>query len=278
VLVIDTHHHFWHYTAAEFGWIGDDMAAIRRDFGPDDLAAEMAAHGVHGAVAVQSPQTEAETRMLLDAAGHHAWLLGVVGWVPLTSPDVADRLAHYAADPKLVGVRHIVQAEPDGFLDRDDFNAGVRALRPHRLPYDLLVVARQLPATTRFVDRHPDQPFVLDHLAKPPLDRDELEPWRTDLRELARREHVVCKVSGGITEVDLAWTPRRVRPYLDAALEAFGPRRLMFGSNWPVTEAAGGYGRWVAAVRDWAAPLTHDEQQHLFAGTAVATYSLEVPS
>jgi L-fuconolactonase len=278
-MTIDTHHHFWRYTPEEFGWIGDDMAAIRRNFLPDDLARELSAAGVDAAVAVQARQTEDETRWLLSIAAERPSLIaGVVGWVPLAANDVGRRLDSYAADPKLIGVRHVVQGEPDGFLARADFNRGIATLPRFDLAYDLLVVARQLPEAIAFVDRHPDVRFVVDHLAKPDNDRGTLEPWRTHLTDLARRPNVWCKLSGGITEADLDWTPGRLRPYFDAALDAFGPRRLMFGSNWPVCAAAGGYAKWIGAIRAWAQPLSDDERGRLFRGTAIDAYRLRVDS
>jgi L-fuconolactonase len=275
-MVIDAHQHFWRYTDQEFGWIGDAMANLRRDFLPADLKREMAASDVSAVVSVQARQTERETEWLLDLAAEHQWICGVIGWVPLVAEDLSDRLARYQSHRKLVGVRHVVQGEPDGFLARADFNRGVKMLRAFGLVYDLLIVERQLPETIAFVDRHPAQVFVLDHLAKPRIDTGEMEPWGSNLRELARRENVWCKVSGGITEADLRWTPAKLRPYLDAALESFGPRRLMFGSNWPVTEAAGGYHAWLDAVRSWAAPLSDDEQRWLFAESAISAYKLKV--
>jgi L-fuconolactonase len=276
-MIVDAHHHLWRYDPAEFGWIGDDLRVLRRDFLPGDLARQLDSSGVVAAVAVQARQMEEETRWLLHLAAEEPRIAGVVGWAPLIQPDIEHWLERHVADRKLVGLRHVVQAEPDEFLARQDFNRGVAALRRHGLVYDLLVLERQLPATIEFVDRHPDQPFVLDHLGKPRNDTGELEPWRTNLRELARRENVSCKLSGGITEADLDWTPAKLRPYLDAALEAFGPRRLMFGSNWPVCEAAGGgYGAWLDAVRAWAEPLSADERGRLLAGTAVEVYGLEI--
>ena len=164
----------------------------------------------------------------------------------------------------------------DGFLARDDFNRGIAALPRFDLAYDLLVVARQLPEAIAFVDRHPGVRFVVDHLAKPDNHRGELEPWRTHLADLARRSNVWCKLSGGITEVELDWTLDRLRPYFDATLDAFGPRRLMFGSNWPVCNAAGGYATWIDAVRAWAKPLSADERGRLFGGTAADAYRLNV--
>jgi L-fuconolactonase len=274
-MIIDTHHHFWHYDTTHFGWISDEMGVIRRDYLPADLAPVLQREGVDAVVTVQAKASLDETRWLLQLAREHAFVAGVVGWIDLTAADVAETLARFAADPKLVGVRHIVQAEADGFLARDDFNRGIAALRRHGLAYDIVVIERQLPQAIAFVDRHPSQRFILDHLAKPNNHRAEIEPWRSHMREFAKRPNVLCKISGGITEIDLNWTPAGLMPYFDAVLEAFGPQRLVFGSNWPVTESAGGYGKWIAAVRDWARKLSPAEQHQLMAANAQAFYRLD---
>ena len=236
---IDAHQHFWSYSPEAYPWITDDLATLRRDFGPEDLAPHLAEHGFDGCVAVQARASVDETRELLDHAARHANVLGVVGWFDLTSREVERELDAFAGELLLVGVRHIVQDEPDDrFLARADFRAGVAALGRRGLVYDVLVFPRHLAVATEFVDALPDQPFVLDHLAKPPVARGELEPWATELRALARREHVTVKLSGLVTEADWsAWTPEQLAPYLDVALEAFGPRRVLFGSDWPVLPA-----------------------------------------
>ena len=273
---IDAHHHFWHYTPAEYGWIDDSMAVLRRDFGPAELAEELRATGIEGVVTVQARQTLAETRWLLELAAVHPFIRGVVGWVPLTDPGVGALLAELVARPGLRGVRHVLQGEPDdGYMLRADFNRGLGQLRRFGLVYDLLIFERHLPTAVELVTRHPDQAFVLDHIAKPRIRDGQLEPWARNLRELARRPNVYCKVSGLVTEADLrGWTGEQLRPYFDTVLAAFGPDRLMFGSDWPVCLAACGYARWHALVRDWAAGLAATEQESLFGGTAAAVYSL----
>ncbi|MFN3408939.1 MAG: amidohydrolase family protein [Limisphaerales bacterium] len=275
-MTIDAHHHFWRYTPEEYGWIDDAMRAIRRDFLPEHLVAELAVARVDGAISVQARQSLAETEWLLEMAARHDFLRGVVGWVELVSPSVGAQLERLAAQPKFRAVRHVVQGEPDDrFLLRDDFNRGIRELRRFNLVYDLLIYARHLPVALEFVDRHPEQVFVLDHLAKPRIRDGEIEPWRTHLRELARRSHVYCKISGMVTEADYAtWTETQLRPYFEAALEAFGPRRLMFGSDWPVCLVACGYARWRETVSAWTADLSADEQARILGGTALEAYRL----
>jgi L-fuconolactonase len=193
------------------------------------------------------------------------------------SPTVRDDLARYANRRKLKAVRHVLQDEPDdGYMLRDDFNRGMSMLREFRLRYDILIYERQLPNAIQLVDRHPGQTFILDHVAKPRIRENQLSPWRENLRELARRPNVYCKISGMVTEADHRnWTPQKLRLYFDVALEAFGSRRLMLGSDWPVCLLACGYRRWFQIVRDFAAKLTSDEQERLFEYTAIEAYGLE---
>jgi len=273
-LTIDTHHHFWHYDAAELGWIADEMTSIRRDWLPADLRPAMVSAAIDRVITVEARASVERTRWLLTVADQHPeWIAGVVGWLPIAADDfpaVLDANRH----PKLVALRHAVQGQPPGFFDRPDFDRGIATLCASGLAYDVLIYAPQLPEVGPFVDRHPTGRFVVNHLAKPFVERGELEPWRTHLRELARRPNVWCKLSGGITERDLAWTPASIRPYLDAALEAFGPRRVMFGSNWPLSEPAGGIALWTNFMRDWATALAPDEHDGLFAQNAIDFYRL----
>ncbi|MGA7349616.1 MAG: amidohydrolase family protein [Acidobacteriaceae bacterium] len=272
---IDAHHHFWHYSPAEYDWIDDAMASIRRDFLPADLAPAIASANIDAVVSVQARQTLAETETLLAHATAHPWIAGVVGWVPLIDPGVGDLLDRLPAHPALKGVRHVLQAEPDAYMDRPDFNAGLAQLRARNLTYDLLIVHHQLPAAIRLVDRHPNQVFVLDHIAKPPIRSGELQPWARDLADLARRPHVFCKLSGVVTEADYAtWNYEQIVPYLEAALAAFTPARLMFGSDWPVCRVATTYRDWVRTVERFAASLSAAEREALFHSAAARAYRL----
>ena len=274
---IDAHHHFWKYDPAEYGWICEDMRAIRRDFLPEDLRAEIRAAGVDGVVSVQARQTLEETAWLLELAEANDFIRGVVGWLPLAAAGITAELERFAASPKLRGVRHVLQGEADErYMLRQDFNAGVRALRSFGLVYDLLIFERQLPQTIEFVDRHPAQVFVLDHVAKPRIKDGVIEPWNRLLRELAKRESVFCKLSGMVTEADWSnWNEECLRPYADAVLESFGADRVMFGSDWPVCLAAGSYGRWAATARHLVAKLSSAEQAAIFGGTATRAYILK---
>lgn len=277
-MTIDAHHHFWRYTTEEFGWIDEPMAAIRRDFLPEHLAAEIAAAKVDGVISVQARQSVVETEWLLELAARNEFIRGVVGWVELVSPRVRADLERLAVNPKLRSVRHVVQGEPDpGFILRPDFNNGIRELRNLDLRYDILIFERQLPQTIEFVDRHPEQVFILDHVAKPRIGANELSPWRENIRELARRPNVFCKISGMVTEADYRrWTAAQLRPYFETVLEAFGPRRLMFGSDWPVCLVACDYVRWAALVREWISPLSPAEQARILGETAAEAYGIRV--
>ncbi len=272
---IDAHHHLWRYTAQEYGWIDDAMQALRRDFLPEDLTAEMQEAGVDGAVAVQARQTLEETNWLLELADGCEAIRGVVGWMPITSKSFASSLEEFAGRPKLKGLRHVVQAEPDDFLLREEFNQGISAMRESGLVYDVLIYERQLPQAIAFVDRHPDQTFVLDHIAKPRIREGSTEPWATQIRELAKRQNVWCKVSGLVTEAEWqTWTLETLTPYLDVVVEAFGVRRLMAGSDWPVCLVASGYGRWFGILEEYFAGFSDAEEDAVFGHTAKIVYRL----
>ena len=264
-MVIDSHRHFWHYTDAEFGWIEDDC--LRRDFLPMDCG------GMDPCVAVEARQCVEETEWLLDLAARHDFIKGVVGWLPIAADDFAETLESFfaaknAEDAKLVGLRHVVQDEPDdGFILRPDFVRGVRTLLAKGLAYDILVFERHLPNVLKFVDALPaDARLVLDHFGKP---RD-FAPWKRLVGELAQRENVYCKLSGLVTEVGkIDFTP-----YLVTALEAFGPARLMFGSDWPVVTAHMEYAEWRGVVDSFAARLSQGEHDALMGGNARRFYKL----
>lgn len=268
--MIDAHVHFWRYAPADYPWIDDRMGALKRDFLPADLEPLATGAGFDGVIAVQARQDVAETEWLLEHAARHPIVRGVVGWVDLCAPDVGDVLARLAANPRLVGVRHLVQDEPDDrFLLRPDFLRGIERLAPLDLTFDILVHPRHLAVALEFVRLFPAQRFVLDHLAKPDLKRGALVGWARDLRALAAQPHVMAKLSGLVTEADWSgWTPDTIRPALDAAWDAFGPDRLLIGSDWPVCTLAGDYGRVMDVVRRFLDDRPFAEHAAVLGGNA----------
>jgi L-fuconolactonase len=274
---LDAHQHFWKYNAAEYGWIDDQMAALRRDFLPHDLQPLLASEGFDGSIAVQARQSLEETRWLLELAAHNNIVKGVVGWVDLCSADLPAQLSQFAQNPKLVGVRHIVQGEPDDeFVMRPEFRRGIASLRNYELAYDILIFPRQLPAAVKLVREFPDQRFVLDHIAKPPIAQGLLTPWDSGIQELAKSNNVWCKLSGMVTEARWdGWKPQDFRPYLDVVLKTFGSARLMIGSDWPVCTASAPYGRTMGLVRDYIASLTSNEQEAILGANCATFYGLK---
>ncbi len=278
--IVDAHHHLWDLRVRDQDWItGPDMAVLRRDFLLGDYRAEAEAHAVRRSVVVQTVTVPGETPELLALAAGSDLIAGVVGWADLTGPGLADRIAELAGLPggtKLVGLRHQVQNEPDpDWLSRPAVRHGLAAVAAAGLVYDLVITAGQLAAATRAAAAIPDLVFVLDHLAKPPIAAGRIEPWAEDLRCLAALPNTVAKLSGLVTEADWRhWTPADLRPYAEVALEAFGPARLMFGSDWPVCTLAASYGDVLAAARDLAGQLSAGERAAVFEGTATSTYGL----
>ena len=274
--MIDAHHHLWNYNDRDYVWMSAEMGVLRRDYLLPDLETAAAGCGLSGTVVVQACQRLEETEWLLGLAQPSRLIRGVVGWVPLIEHDVVASIERFAANPKLRGLRHILHDEPDDFyMLRPDFLRGVGLLRDFDLAYDILVFERHLPQTIQFVDRFPDQVFVLDHIAKPRIRDGELSPWRERIVELARRENVYCKLSGMVTESAWnGWTPAQLKPYFDTVLQAFGTRRLMFGSDWPVMTLASSYRTWVETVGNWVLPLSETERVDLWESTAVRAYGL----
>ncbi|MGW0334898.1 amidohydrolase family protein [Streptomyces sp. NPDC003011] len=274
-MTVDAHHHVWDLSVRDQDWIAGD-SPLRRDFAVADLAAEARAAGVDRTVLVQTVTVAEETPEFLALAARHDLIAGVVGWIDLTRPDVAEELARLRELPGgryLKGVRHQVQGEPDPrWLLRADVRRGLTAVAEAGLVYDLVVLPHQLPACVEAAEALPGLPFVLDHMGKPPIASGTLEPWASDLRALAALPHTVCKLSGMVTEADAAsWTVDDLRPYAEAALHAFGPDRLMFGSDWPVCTLAATYGDVLDAARRLVPASAHTQ---VFETTAVRVYGL----
>lgn len=275
-MIIDTHHHFWNYNPVEFDWIDDEMANIRNSFLPHDLQATISESGVTGVVSVQARQITEETDWLLNLAAENEFIKGVVGWIPLSAKNIQEVLEKYASSKWLKGVRHVVQGEPDPeFILGKAFNEGIKQLKKYDLVYDILIFEHQLPNTIRFVDQHPDQVFVIDHIAKPVIKENKIIDWEKNIRELAKRENVSCKISGMVTEANFKnWTVEQLQPYFDVVLEAFGPERLMFGSDWPVCLAATKYKNWLEIVKSQISGFSHAQQDQILYKNAVNIYQL----
>jgi L-fuconolactonase len=271
--MIDTHQHYWRYDPAAYEWIDDSMAALQRDFLPPEALREMARAGVTASIAVQARQTLDETRFLLELSDRYPFIIGVVAWIDLQAGDVEAQLAEFLDRPALVGLRHIVQAEPDGFLARPANLSAVAQLERTGLVYDILVYARQLPQAVAFARAFPRQPFVLDHLGKPDVKGGGYREWRRHFDELAALGNVACKLSGLVTEADWrSWTPGLLRPYIDAALESFGPSRVMLGSDWPVCTVAANYAAVVGLVLEAIGEYSEAEKLQMLELTAQQTY------
>ncbi len=274
--IIDTHHHYWNYNPVDFDWIDDEMAKIRKSFLPVELKHTLKGTNVTGVVTIQARQSLEETDWLLSMAAEHEFMKGIVGWVPLASPDILTVLEKYQDNPWLKGVRHVVQGEPDPeFILGKEFNDGIRKLKDFNLVYEILIFEHQLGNTIKFVDRHPNQQFILDHIAKPRIKENALHPWADLIKELAKRKNVSCKISGMVTEADYKkWTPEQLTPYFDVVLEAFGPQRLMFGSDWPVCLVAAEYSNWLSIVSKVVDGFSENNKELFYCKNAEKFYKL----
>lgn len=277
-MVIDAHNHFWKYDQQKYNWISDEMSVLQQDCFPGDMKPMAEKFNVEGLVAVQATQNKEENDFLLNLAEQDPLVKGVVGWVDLTADDLADRLQDLSIHPKFVGIRHMIQSEPDPeFMLRKDFQRGIALLMDYQLTYDILIDDRLLPVTTSFVEKFPDQKFVLDHIAKPPIKAGKLYPWETNIRQLAKNTHVNCKISGLVTEADWnSWKEDDIKPFLDVVFDAFGPDRLMFGSDFPVCLLAADYERVIGLVQKYIKEFSIQDQEKIMAQNAVDFYGLEV--
>mgnify|MGYP001825132274 FL=1 len=275
-MVIDSHQHFWKYDPVRYSWIDDSMKILRQDFLPSDLGPILQENGVGGCVAVQADQSERETEFLLELAGENEFIKGVVGWVDLKAEGVSKRLAHYSQNEKLKGVRHIVQEEPDPeFMLRKDFQNGIRHLAEFGLTYDILVYPNQLAAAVLLSRAFPEQKFVLDHIAKPGISEGLDDQWVNNIKELALNPNVSCKVSGMVTETtNFQWQQEDFYPFIDVVLDAFGWRRIMYGSDWPVCLLGGNYKEVITIVKDYISKLPDNERAGIMGLNAINFYSL----
>lgn len=276
MLKIDSHQHFWQYDAKKHQWISDEMKVLRNNFLPEDLKPELDKAGFDGCVAVQADQSLDETEFLLNLSDHYNFIKGVVGWVDLRSSDLEQQLRQYTEHNKLKGIRHIVQDEPDDkFLLQPDFIEGVKQLKNYDLTYDILIFARHLPVANEFLTHFDDQKFVLDHIAKPEIKNGNIDEWAMGIREMAEYPHIYCKVSGIVTEADWEhWSAKEIRPYLDVVFDAFGPDRLMFGSDWPVCTLAASYQDVFKLIKNYISDYSQDEQDAILGENAADIYGI----
>ncbi|MCK6442643.1 amidohydrolase family protein [Elstera cyanobacteriorum] len=273
---IDAHHHIWQLARGDYGWLKPDLTPLYRDFGMAEVTPFLTRFGIEKVILVQAAPTEAETHYLLSVADADPRVAGVVGWTEFSAPDAPARIAALAAHPKLVGLRPMVQdIADDDWLLRADLIPAFDATIEHGLVYDALVLPRHLSRLLTVVERHPDLTVVIDHLAKPFIADGQMEPWRADMRRLAAHPKVHCKLSGMITEARAGWRVDDLRPYVETALDLFGPDRLIWGSDWPVADLAGGYAAWAQATEDLLAPLTSTEKAAIQGGTAARVYLKE---
>jgi L-fuconolactonase len=274
---IDAHQHFWKFDPVRDSWISDEMALIRRDFMPGDLLPILQEAGIDGCISVQVDQSETDNVFLLDNAAQYDFIKGVVGWVDLQDAGVEDRLAHYRSFPKMKGFRHVLQGERDrALMLKPAFKRGIGVLGKYGYVYDILIYPDQLGYAREFVASFPDQPFIIDHIAKPHIkDRFITEEWKAAIRAVAAFGNTWCKISGMVTEADWKyWKPEHLKPYIDTVVEAFGTDRIVYGSDWPVCLVAATYGQVHQVVQDYFSGFSSDEQAAFFGGNAIRFYHL----
>lgn len=272
---IDAHHHFWHYDPITCGWMDETMDVLKQDYLPDQFEDVLKENQINGCIAVQADQSEKESHFLIQLAHAHDFIKGVVGWVDLQDPSVKDRLAHFAAMPAFKGVRHIVQAEPEGFMLQKAFMNGVNQLNQFDLTYDILIYPHQLEEAIQFCKKFPNQKFVLDHMAKPYIKKGILSPWAEQIHLLGELENVWCKLSGMMTEA--APEHKAIEdysPYLDTVFEAFGTDRLLFGSDWPVCLLADSYQKNLALIETYISRCSSYEQAKIMGLNAIDFYNI----
>ena len=273
---IDSHQHFWKFDPIRDAWINESMKVIQRDFYPGDLEPILKKHHIDGCVSVQADQSEAETDFLLDLADKHDFIKGVVGWVDFLDPHVRETIARYAENKKMKGMRHVLQGEPDrAYMLNPQFMKGIAALKNYDLSYDILVFPDQLGYTSQFVKNISGVRFVIDHIAKPDIKNQNIDKWEHSMRQVAQHENAWCKISGMVTEADWQnWQYEDFVPYLDIVFEVFGANRVMFGSDWPVCNVAGGYDKMISIVEQYTAELSADEHSRFWGLNAIEFYKL----
>lgn len=278
-VTIDAHHHYWELGRFDYSWLDEPtLEPIRRSFLPQDLEPLIEAVGIEKTIFVQTQHNLAETEWVLGLADQHDFMAGVVGWVDLASEQCEDQLLQLKEHPKFVGIRHVTQDEPDDdFIVRPDIMRGLQALEKHQVPFDLLFYVKHVHHAATVAAALPGLPLVIDHLSKPEIKNGRLDNWQAHFCQAAQFSNVYCKLSGMVTEANWNnWSAADLKPYVETALEAFGPERCMFGSDWPVCELAGTYSQVHQVLADLLASLSEDERQMIFGGTAARFYQLDL--
>lgn len=271
---IDSHQHFWRLDRGDYAWLTPEHEPIYRDYMPADLEPQLTRAGVDSTVLVQAAPTVAETLFMLELAGQHSFIAGVVGWVDFESPVAPESIATLAADASLLGLRPMIQDIPDvAWMLKPGLAPAVESMIDHDLVFDALVLPQHLPVLLDFAELYPELRMVVDHAAKPPLRSGDLTQWRHDIAALARHTNAVCKLSGLVTEAASA-NPAAIAACVDHLLEAFGPARLMWGSDWPVCELVCSYDEWYQASEMLLVRLEDGEREHIYSGTARETYGI----
>lgn len=272
---IDSHQHFWKFDPIRDSWIDDSMQKIQRDFLPEDLLPLLQQNQFSGCVAVQASQSEEETHFLVDLASKNDFIKGIVGWVDLRDKNIQERLAHFSSHKAIKGFRHVVQGEADDFMFREDFRNGISSLKQFNYTYDILIFHRQLTAAVDLVKHFPDQPFVIDHIAKPDIKSGDIGSWKKGIQEIAKYENVSCKISGMVTEAHWNnWKPCDLKPYLDVIFENFPANKLIFGSDWPVLNVASDYSEVVKTLEEYISQLSTEDQHKIWFENAGSFYKL----
>ncbi len=274
---IDSHQHFWKYDTQKHSWIDDAMEVLKHDFLPQHLEPLLHQQQLDGCVTVQCEMATDEIPSMLAYAKEYPFIKGVVGWVDFSSTEIENELAYFSQFPLLKGFRHVVQSEPDDrFLLRSDFCKGIGFLSHYNFTYDILIFPHQLPAAIEFARLFPNQSFVLDHIAKPAIAKHEMEPWKKNITELAKAENVYCKLSGMVTEANWhSWKQEEYLPYIETVFEVFGTKRILFGSDWPVSNLAASYGQVCTIAQQYVSKLSTDEQADFWGNNAAKFYNLK---
>lgn len=273
--MIDAHVHFWKYNAIKDAWITDKMGLLQRDFFPEDLKPVLQENGITGIVAVQADQSEKETKFLSQLENKNPFIKGIVGWVDLHNKNVEDKLLYWSEYPVVKGFRHIVQAEADGFLNKEAFLDGIKLLKNFDFTYDILIYPKQLKEAIQFVNKFPNQKFILDHCAKPCIREQKINEWKNEIKEIAQNENVYCKVSGLVTEAKWnEWKTEDLHSYLDVVFEFFGTDKILFGSDWPVMLLSSTYSKWKKIIEEYMLQFPDEEKQKVFGTNAIKFYNL----